>query len=155
MATTRCAGFVFKLVRFHFEVESWLAEVSLAIRVQKVKRGLLHTISASSMHHVAGMVAGGFSLHERLIFQSVSKNISLQLEGGGSRTKCGIQSLSPDSDTANHNSRSRTMTSVTEFQQIWKTKNWVVWDSVATTRWTGCVQSYTRSGIRYSSPTVE
>ena len=36
--------------------------------------------AASSMDRVAGMVAEWFSLHERLIFQSVSKNISLQLE---------------------------------------------------------------------------
>ena len=39
---------------------------------------------ASSMDRVAGMVADWFSLHERLIFQSVSKNISFQLEEGGS-----------------------------------------------------------------------
>ena len=32
------------------------------------------------MDHVGGMVAEWFSLHERLIFQSVSKNIPLQLE---------------------------------------------------------------------------
>ena len=33
------------------------------------------------MDRVGGMVADWFSLRERLIFQSVSKNISLQLEG--------------------------------------------------------------------------
>ena len=43
------------------------------------------------MDRVAGMVADWFSLHERLIFQSVSKNISLQLEGSSS-AKCGILS---------------------------------------------------------------
>ena len=32
------------------------------------------------MDRVAGMVPAWFSLHERLIFQPVSKNISLQLE---------------------------------------------------------------------------
>ena len=32
------------------------------------------------MDRVASMVAGWFSLHERLIFQSVSKNVSFQLE---------------------------------------------------------------------------
>ena len=32
------------------------------------------------MDRVAGMVADWFSLHERLIGQSISKNISLQLE---------------------------------------------------------------------------
>ena len=46
------------------------------------------TISASSMHHVAGMVAGWFSLHQRLSFQSVSKNISLQV-GEDLAPKCG------------------------------------------------------------------
>ena len=51
MAATRCAVFVFKRV------------------------------PASDLDRVAGMVADGFSLHEHVIFQSVSNNISLQLEG--------------------------------------------------------------------------
>ena len=41
---------------------------------------LLHTTFSPSMDRVAGMLAEWFSLHERLISQSVSKNISLQLE---------------------------------------------------------------------------
>ena len=55
MAATRCAGFVFK-------------------RVDCIP------LPASGMDRVAGM-AEWFSLRERFIFQSVSKNISLQLEG--------------------------------------------------------------------------
>ena len=46
--------------------------------------------SASSMDRVAGVVAEWFSPHERLIFQSVSKNTSLQLECPSA--KCGILS---------------------------------------------------------------
>ena len=55
MAATRCAVFVFKRVYYI-------------------------PLPASGMDRVAGMVADWFSLHERLIFQSVSKKISLQLE---------------------------------------------------------------------------
>ena len=55
MAATRCAVFAFKRVSF-----------------------IPHP--ASDLDLVAGVVADGFSLLERLIFQSVSKNISLQLE---------------------------------------------------------------------------
>ena len=55
MAATRCAVFVFN-------------------RVYCIP------LPASGVGRVAGMVAEWFSLHERLIFQSVSKNISLQLE---------------------------------------------------------------------------
>ena len=55
MAATRCAVFVFKGVYY-----------------------IPHP--ASGMDRVAVMVADWFSLHEQLIFHSVSKNISLQLE---------------------------------------------------------------------------
>ena len=116
---------MFKLVRFHFRTnrQTWL---------------LL-------MHHVAGMVVGWFSLHERLIFQSVSKNTSLQLEEELEHEVWdSLESLSVESDTANHNTwkdlldLSRTVTSVPEFKRIWKTKNWVVRDSIAITHWTSC-----------------
>ena len=56
------------------------------------------------MHYVAGMVGGWFSLHERLIFQSVLKNISLQLEEElEHEVRDSLESLSIESDTANHN----------------------------------------------------
>ena len=41
---------------------------------------IAYRFQASGMDRVAGMVAECFSLHERLVFQCVSKNISLQLE---------------------------------------------------------------------------
>ena len=42
---------------------------------------LAHQCKPHRVNRVAGLVAEGFSMHERLIiFQSVSKNISLQLE---------------------------------------------------------------------------
>ena len=44
------------------------------------KRVYCSPVQTSSGDRVAGMVAEWFSMHERLIFQSVSKNISLQLE---------------------------------------------------------------------------
>ena len=56
MAATRCAVFVFKRVYYI-------------------------PPPASGMDRVAGLVADWFSLRERLIFQSVFKNISLRLEG--------------------------------------------------------------------------
>ena len=65
-----------------------------------------------------------------------------------------LDSLSLESDTANHNTWNDKPNLAThydfgtEFKQIWKTKTWVVWDSVATARWTGYVRSCTRSGIR-------
>ena len=55
MAATRCAVAVFK-------------------RVYR------KPVQASSVDRVAGLVAGWLSLHERLTFRSVSRNISLQLE---------------------------------------------------------------------------
>ena len=55
IAATRCAVFVFKRV-------------------------YCMPLPVSSMDRVADMVAEWFSLHERRIFQSVSKNTSRQLE---------------------------------------------------------------------------
>ena len=56
MAATRCTVFAFKRLYF-----------------------IPHP--ASDLDLVGGMVADGFSLRERHIFQSVSKNMSFQIEG--------------------------------------------------------------------------
>ena len=63
---------------------------------------LLHLVW--SMYHVAGIVAGWCSLHERLIFQTVSKNISPQLEEELEHEVWdSLDSLSLELDTANRN----------------------------------------------------
>ena len=72
------------------------------------------TISASCMHHVAGMVTGSFSLRERLVFEFVSKNISLQLEEElGHKVRDSLESLSLKSGLANHNTRKDLLNFVT------------------------------------------
>ena len=56
--------------------------VMAAIRCAVVmfKRVYCIPIPASSMDRVGGMVAEWFSMYKRLIFRSVSNNVSLQLE---------------------------------------------------------------------------
>ena len=74
-----------------------------------------------------GMVAGLFLPAQRLIFQSVSEIISLQLEEELEHEVWDpLESLSFESDTVNHNTWND-VTLGTEFKQIWETKNWVVW----------------------------
>ena len=64
----------------------------------------MHIISASSMHHVAGMVAGWSSMHEWLIFQFVSRNVSFQLEDDLQHEVWDpLESVFLESETANHN----------------------------------------------------